>query len=156
MRTQRLSLVIVSISVAIVAAAAESAPQPANPGPYVTVYRDRSVAFQVRRDRIKRDGEQVYNVWLRWLWAKPRPHKGQSEAARVIVADVDCRSLKVRELAVLHKDRNGKIFDAEEVSAPDAAPWKSFEPRTGAAAAIERLCEFLPKLSSDAGAGRDR
>ena len=148
MRAHRFIRIAVFMMVTTLPVAAESAPRRLDPAPYVTVYRDPSVAFQVRRDRIRRYPEQVYSVWLRWLWAKPQPHKGESETARIVIGHVDCGRRRVRELAVLHKDQNGKIFDAEEVSTPDAAPWRSFETGTGAAAAVERLCEFLPELSS--------
>lgn len=113
--------------------------------PYVTVYRDDAVAFQVRRDRItQRDG--IYTVWLRWLWAEPRRWKSQDETARVAIANVDCARLRVRELGILHKDRDAKIIEAEE---PEHPPWQSFEEDSGAAATMKRLCEFLPKLAAE-------
>ena len=115
------------------------------PGPFVTVYRDDSVAFQVRRDRITTLGDGSYKVWLRWLWAEPQPWKSGSEASRIVVADIDCTNLRVRELASLHKDRTGKLFDVEE-TAPADAPWKSFAAGTGAASTMTRLCEFVPEL----------
>ena len=117
------------------------------PGPYVNVYHDDAVAFQVRRDRIKVEGEGQYRVWLRWLWAEPRPWKTDHETARVVVADVDCMKRRVRELAVLHKNREGKVYDSEEL-AEGQWEWKSFDPQSGAAGAINRLCEFLPELAN--------
>lgn len=115
------------------------------PGPYVTVYRDDTLAFQMRHDRIKPIGEGLYSVWLRWLWAEPQPWKSDLETTRVIVAHVDCTRLRVRELGSLHKNREGKLFDSEERS-PEEAPWRTFERDTGAARAIAQLCEFIPQL----------
>ncbi|MGH9456680.1 MAG: hypothetical protein ACRD2J_03460 [Thermoanaerobaculia bacterium] len=122
-------------------------------GPYVTVYHDDVLAFQVRRDRIARLEGDAYRVWLRWLWAEPRTWKTQDEAARVLFADVACEPLRIRDLAILHKNRDGEIFDAEEMS-PESSPWKTFEEGSGAAAAMKRLCEFLPELAKAAKANQ--
>lgn len=119
----------------------------AAPTPYVTVYRDEATSFQVRRDRIRTVDQQVYQLWLRWLWARPQRWKDRDEVSRVVVAHVDCARLRVRELATLHRDASGKLFDVEEVTSPEDAPWKSFAPGTGAAAAITRLCEWVPELA---------
>ena len=118
---------------------------PKTPAPYVTVYHDDAVSFQVRRDRIKRRGPDTYMVWIRWLWAEPRPWKGDQEAARVVIADVDCKHRQVRELGVEHKNAAGKVFDAEDI-APENQSWKSFDRGSGAYAAVGRLCEFLPQM----------
>jgi hypothetical protein len=147
MRIRRIAAIGLWMTLAISVCARDASPA----GPYVTVYRDDAVAFQVRRDRIKSLGDDVHHLWLRWLWAQPQPWKNQQETARVIVAHVDCAHNRVRELATLHKDQSGKIFDVEEVTSAEEAPWKSFEPGTGAAAAIQRLCEFVPKLAERQG-----
>ena len=122
--------------------AAEEAPKP---GPYITVYHDDAVAFQFRRDRIKQRPDGTYMVWLRWLWAEPRTWKADKETARVAVADLDCTQLRVRELAVLHKNREGTIYDREEFE-PEKTEWKSFDAKSGATAALKRVCEFIPEL----------
>ena len=114
-------------------------------GPYVNVYHDDAVTFQVRRDRIHLRDDGRYTVWLRWLWAEPREWKSDREAARVAVADLDCAQKRVRELAVLHKNRDGEIFDVEEPP-PEETQWKSFAPDSGAAATMGRLCEFVIEL----------
>lgn len=134
-----------TLSVLAADAATDSSRQ-APPGPFVTVYRDDAVAFQVRRDRIQALGPDVYRLWLRWLWAVTQPWKNQEETARTAIVHVDCAQIRVRELGVLHEDRSGKVFDVEEVAALEDAPWKGFEAGTGAAAAIQRLCEFVPTL----------
>jgi len=126
---------------ALSATAQEKTPKPT---PYVNVYHDDAVAFQVRHDRITVLPDGTYTVWLRWLWAEPRRWKSDAEIARIIVANVDCKTIRVREMAVLHKNREGKIFDSEEEA--DKAPWKSFDAKSGAHSAMTRLCEFLPKL----------
>lgn len=112
-------------------------------GPYVTVYRDDAVAFQVRRDRIKSQGDEVYLVWLRWLWAEPRTWKSDHETATIRIAGLDCAGLRVREYGALHKNRDGVIFDAEEWEDP---PWKALPSGSGAEAAIARVCDFIPQL----------
>ena len=119
--------------------------QPPPPGPFVTVYRDDAVAFQVRRDRITLLKDGTWKVWLRWLYAEPQPWKSSAETSRIVVADVDCKQLRVRELAVLHRDREGKLFDVEEFP-EEQWKWRSFEESSGAAATMTRLCEFLPEL----------
>ena len=115
------------------------------PGPFVTVYRDDTLAFQIRRDRIKPIGEGIYTVWLRWLWAEPQPWKSELETSRVIVANVDCTRLRVRELGILHKDRSGKVIESEEWS-PEDAPWRTFERESGAAKTVAQVCELIPQL----------
>ena len=142
MKTRRIAAIGLSMTLALSVLAGDAAPA----GPFVTVYRDDAVAFQVRRDRIQALGADVYRLWLRWLWAEPQPWKNQEETTRIAVAHVDCAQIRVRELSVLHRDRSGKVFDVEEVASPEDAPWKAFEAGTGAAAAIQRLCEFVPKL----------
>ena len=114
-------------------------------GLYVDVYRDEAVLFQVRRDKLAQTGEGAYRVWLRWLWSTPQPWKSQEETATMRFVDLDCRALRVRELAVLHKNAKGEIFDSEEFE-PETAPWRTFERRSGAGAALARLCDFLPQL----------
>ena len=131
-----------------VAHAQEPPPQQPPPGPYVTVYHDDAVAFQVRRDRITPLAEGTYNVWLRWLWAEALPWKGDAEVARVIVSDIDCKGFRVRERKVLHKNREGKVYDTEEIPEEETR-WKTFDPKSGAAAAMARLCEFVPQLLAD-------
>lgn len=120
-------------------------PEPPKAGPYVTVYRDKAVAFQFRRDRIKPVAKDTYTVWLRWLYAAPQAWKSDNETVRGAVADLDCTKLRVRELAVLHKNREGRIYDSEQFE-PDQAKWKSFDAKSGAGAALKRVCEFIPKL----------
>ena len=134
---------------AIVLALSITAAADPPPGPYITVYHDDAVAFQFRRDRIHTIGERTYNVWLRWLWAEVRSWKGQDETARVVVAEVDCDCLRVRELIALHKDRTGFIFDVEEM--PDA-PWRTLDANSGAGAAIARTCKFIPEVLGNAPA----
>lgn len=111
--------------------------------PYVNIYHDDAVTFQVRRDLIKTVAEDQYKVWLRWLWAEPRAWKSGMETARVAFSDLDCKDLRTRELAVIHKDAQGQVLEAEEF--PDAQ-WRSYDPDSGAAAAMRRLCEFVPEL----------
>ncbi|HEX2123199.1 MAG TPA: hypothetical protein VHL59_16325 [Thermoanaerobaculia bacterium] len=121
------------------------AQEEAKPGPYVNVYHDDAVLFQMRRDRITSSGDELYRVWLRWLWAEPRPWKSDQETATVRFVDLDCNELRVRDLAVLHKNRKGEIFDAEEFE-PEKSPWQSLQRESGAGAAMARVCEFAPKL----------
>ena len=63
----------------------------------------------------------------------------------VMNVDLDCRERRLRELVTVHKNRAGEIFDSEE-RRPDDAPWKSFGANTGAASALDRVCEFIPRL----------
>jgi hypothetical protein len=118
-------------------------PQP--PGPYVNVYHDDHVAFQVRRDHIILLGEQTYKVWLRWLFATPEQWKGDYEVARVVVADLDCRDLSLREQRTIHRNREGQIYHREETP-PERQTWRKFDPKSGSGAALARVCEFLPEL----------
>ncbi|HUP58941.1 MAG TPA: erythromycin esterase family protein [Thermoanaerobaculia bacterium] len=115
------------------------------PAPWVNVYHDDSVAFQVRRTRILTLDDGRYRVWLRWLFAAPRPWKSGEELSMVMNVDLDCRERRLRELVTVHKNRAGEIFDREE-RRPEDAPWKSFGANTGAASALDRVCEFVPRL----------
>jgi len=129
---------------------ADAAPVPQRkPGPYIVVYHDDRVAFQMRRDRIERKGEAKYVVWLRWLYAKGQPWKSDVEVARTAVTEVDCTGLRVRELAVLHRNAAGKVFDVEE-SDHDSVPWRQLDRKSGAASAIAQVCEFVPQLLASA------
>ena len=126
---------------------AETPPaQPRKPGPYIVVYHDDRVAFQMRRDRIERAGEAKYVVWLRWLYAKGRPWKSDREVARTAVTEIDCTRLRVRELAVLHRNAAGKVFDVEEPPDHNTVPWRQLDRKSGAASAIAQVCEFVPQL----------
>ncbi|HJQ35750.1 MAG TPA: hypothetical protein VKB93_01295 [Thermoanaerobaculia bacterium] len=151
MRRVLLALLITLPLVAQEAPKAAPKPAPKPPGPYVTVYRDKAVAFQFRRDRItpRPDAEGTYLVWLRWLWAEPRPWKTDKETVRGAVADLDCKKLRVRELAVLHKNRTGTIYDSEQFE-PEQQKWQSFDAKSGAGAALKRVCEFIPQLLKNA------
>jgi hypothetical protein len=149
MKAPRIRVFVLVVALIILAShqgRAQESSAEGEPGPYVNVYHDDAVAFQVRRDRITVLGEGLYKVWLRWLWAEPKPWKSGVETATVIFSDLDCARLCIRELAVLHKDRDGKIFDEEERS-PEESPWKSFGPQTGAGLAIAKLCKFVPELA---------
>jgi len=123
----------------------KSPPRSGEPGPYITVYHDEATSFQMRRDRIILLGEGLYKVWLRWLWAQPRPWKSGVETATMIVTELDCKRLQVRETMIMHKDRAGTLFDIEE-KAPEQQRWKSFSAESGAAAAIARVCQLVPDL----------
>jgi len=123
----------------------KSPPKSSKPGPYITVYHDEATSFQMRRDRITLLGEGLYKVWLRWLWAEPRPWKSGVETATMIVAELDCKRLQVRETMIMHKDRAGTLFDIEE-KAPEEQRWKSFPTESGAAGAIARVCQLVPEL----------
>jgi len=124
---------------------AEEPPAQPKPGPYVGVYHDDHVSFQMRRDRIKRTGEAKYIVWLRWLYAEAQPWKSDAEVARVAVTEIDCTRLRVRELGVMHKNAAGKLFDIEEPE-PATVPWRELDRKSGAASAIAQVCEFVPQL----------
>ena len=138
--------ILVLIPVVLHAAPPEkSPPQSGKLGPYITVYHDDATSFQMRRDRIILLGEGLYKVWLRWLWAEPRPWKSGVETATMIVTELDCKRLQVRETMIMHKDRAGTLFDVDE-RAPKEQRWKSFRPDSGAAAAIARVCELVPEL----------
>jgi hypothetical protein len=117
---------------------------PPKPKPYVSVYHDDAVTFQFRKDRIKPLGDGRYTVWLRWLWAKPRPLKGREEWATVIIAIVDCNRMQVQEQGVLHKDREAQIIDAEETL--DKSPWKTFAAGSGAEASLRKVCNLIPEM----------
>ncbi len=139
MRALPIALLLLSFAVPL------RAQEEAKPGPYVNVYHDDTVLFQIRRDRITSTGDKIYRVWLRWLWAEPRPWKSDQETAMVRFVDLDCNELRVRDLAVLHKNRKGEIFDAEEFE-PETSPWQSLKRESGAGAAMAKVCEFAPKL----------
>ena len=124
---------------------AEEPPAPPKPGPYIGVYHDDHVAFQMRRDRIRRTGEAKYVVWLRWLFAEGQPWKSDRETTRLAITELDCTRLRVRELGVLHKNAAGKVFDVEEPD-PDKVPWKEIDRKSGAASALAQVCEFVPQL----------
>jgi hypothetical protein len=129
----------------------EAAPVPQRkPGPYIVVYHDDRVAFQMRRDRIERKGEAKYVVWLRWLYAKGQPWKSDTEVARTAVTEIDCTRLRVRELGVLHRNAAGKVFDVEEADDHDSVPWRQLDRKSGAASAIAQVCEFVPQLLATA------
>ncbi len=149
-----LALLLIGASFAPVGKPADQGVSPGpQAGPYVTVYRDSATAFQVRRDRIKTLDGGIFQVRLRWLWAKPRPWKGQDEVALVMDALLDCRNQRLRELDRMHKNRKGDLYDIEE---PGTEPdWKEFEKTPGAAAALQRLCDFIPELLSSAEKRRD-
>jgi erythromycin esterase len=115
-------------------------------GPYVTVYRDDHVAFQMRRDRVMELGNRQYRVWLRWLWAEPRRWQSDLETATVRFVDLDCNALRVRDLAVLHKNAKGEIYDSEELE-PERSEWKSAARDSGAGAALAKVCECAPQLA---------
>lgn len=140
--TRIILLLIVLIPVASGFAAEDSAH--ATPGPYVAVYHDDSLTFQVRRDRIRTLDGGDFMVRVRWLWAQPRAWNGTVEIARIMDLELDCGGRRLRELATMHKNRDGEIFDVEEPM--DQAPWISFPPESGAAKTFERLCEFVPRL----------
>jgi hypothetical protein len=118
---------------------------PVKPGPWVNVYHDDRVTFQVRGTRIITVERGVYRAWLRWLFAAPQRWKSGEAMSMVMLADVDCNQRRLRELAKVHKNRAGEIFDREEHE-PEDAPWKSFDANSGAASAIGRVCEFIPRL----------
>lgn len=124
--------------------AQEKGDAPAVPGPYVDVFRGDDVVFQVRRDRIKKADDGSWRVWMRWLWAMPKRWKSDEETATVILAFVDCEGRRVRELAVMHKNRAAEIYDVEE-RGPDQE-WTAWDPRTRAGEAMNRLCEFIPVM----------
>lgn len=119
--------------------------EPKKPGPYVNVYHDDAVLFQIRRDRITVTGDKMYRVWLRWLWAEPRPWKSDDEAALVRMVDLDCNALRVRDLAALHKNRRNEIYDREEWE-PETSPWTWLKRDSGAGVTMARVCEFVPRL----------
>jgi hypothetical protein len=139
MKALPIALVLLSIALPL------RAQEEAKPGPYVNVYHDDTVLFQMRRDRITSTGDRMYRVWLRWLWAEPRPWKSDQETATVRFVDLDCRELRVRDLAVLHKNAKAEIFDAEEFE-PESSPWTTLKRDSGAGAAMAKVCEFAPKL----------
>ena len=146
MRASTLALLLVISATPLLAQKFEPPAKDGKPGPYVNIYNDNAVTFQVRRDRIKITGEKAYRVWLRWLWAEPQKWKADEETATVRLVDLDCKSdLRVRELAILHKNRKGEIFDTEELD-PEKASWKVLPRDSGAGAAMARVCEFLPQL----------
>lgn len=64
-------------------------------------------------------------------------------ALLVAVTNLDCTQLRVRELAVLHKNCEATIYDREEIG---PAEWKSFDAKSGATSALKRVCEFIPEL----------
>lgn len=141
--------------IALALLASSCAAVPLKTEPYVTVYRDDSVSFQVRRDRIAALGGESYRLWLRWLWAKQRWSAGRVETALHTVSEVDCAAMRVRDLAVMKKDPHGQFFDVVE-RPPEEAPWRAFGAETGAAAAMRRLCEFVPELvRTGQGPGRN-
>jgi hypothetical protein len=117
------------------------------PGPYVSLYKDDAVTFQIRREPITPHAENVYTVRLRWLWAQPRPWKSHEEAATIINADLDCNRQRVREISVLHRDRDGKYFD-EEKKDPKTETWKTFPPGSATAAALKLACRLIPEIRS--------
>lgn len=119
--------------------------QTAQPGPYVTIYHDDAVMLQLRRDRIKTISGDTYRIWLRWLWAKPQRFKSDVEVATVRVVDLDCKGLRVRELAVMHKNAEGKFYNVEEFNEQDAK-WTVMKRDSGAGKAMEKACEFVPQL----------
>lgn len=125
-------------------------------GPYVNVAHDETFTLQVRRDRIEQLEAMTYRVWIRWLWAEPRMWKGQEETALVVLADLDCGGLRLRELAQMHKNAAAEIYAVEEWE-PDRAAWRSFDRSSGSGATLERLCEFVLELeSADPSTASDR
>jgi hypothetical protein len=124
---------------------ADRQPPSQTPMPYVTVYHDDATSFQVRRDPITRLSVGIYKVWLRWLWAVPRPMKSGVESATMIVAEVDCNTARVRETKVLHKDHGGTIFEVEETK-PEDMRWRSFPEDSGAGSALRQVCRIIPEL----------
>lgn len=144
-------LAMVPMALALLASACASVP--ARTEPYVTVYRDDAVSFQVRRDRITALGGESYRLWLRWLWAKQRWSAGRVETALHTVSEVDCAAMRVRDLAVMKKDANGQFFEVVE-RPPEEAAWRAFGAESGAAAAMHRLCEFVPELVGAGGNAR--
>lgn len=139
-----LSFLAVSVLLSCGAAGDQGKP---TPGPYVTVYRDDAVAFQVRHDRIRVTEEGTVVVWVRWLWAEPIPSDGNEELARLMVLELDCAEGRLRELALMRKNRAGEIFESLEHDRDDAQ-WIVFDPETGAEKTFERLCEFVEDLRS--------
>jgi len=115
------------------------------PAPYVSVYHDDAVTFQVRRDRVREKEPGLYQVWLRWLWRTPQPLKSDFETMRVAIADVDCKQRRVREYGVIHKNKDSQVIASEDTLDSD---WRSFDRDSGAAATIGRLCQFLPQLKA--------
>lgn len=143
-----LAIALVRIVVALPVSAvppADRQPPSQIPNPYVTVYHDEATIFQIRRDPITRLADDAYRVWLRWLWAMPQELSSGVESARMIVADLDCKGIRVRETRVLHKSHDGTVFAVEDTR-PDALRWKSFPEDSGAASALRRVCQFIPGL----------
>lgn len=145
MRSRLLGILALLPGVLLGAPPENAPPKSGKPGPYITVYHDDATSFQVRSNRIVLLGEGHYIVWLRWLWANPFPWKSRIETARMIVAEIDCRRLQVRETMVMHKDREGNLFDIDERELGDS-PWKALPKDSGAAAALGRVCELVPEL----------
>ena len=141
---------LAAVAIAFAALEGTIAVPPPTPAPYVTVYRDEAVSFQVRRDKLTVLGENAYRVWLRWLWAEPRAAESRVEISALSFSEVDCAGLRVRDLATMKKAADGGIFDVVEIQ-PEEARWRSFGSESGATAAMRRLCTFLPELSRTRG-----
>ena len=118
------------------------------PGPYVSLYKDDSVTFQIRRDPILPHPDGTCTVRLRWLWARPQTWKGHEEAATIINADLDCGKVRVREISVIHRDADGKYFD-EENKDPKTAKWKAFPPGSATESALKLACKLIPEIQRE-------